>query len=278
MSKFCQDSVSLFFAAGDFGEAWRRHEAGEQQAYATHNEVMELIKGFDTDRIKCTVYSFVTATKKMEVIGRQSRIVSLGANNWSQTDLLLETLKNDNSTALIPHFPNLRFIDACKRSDRAIMVGMATSYNRHGFRARWEKRRVAKTLSDPKISLVTNHCMPSTQKLAEYGIPKEKLVPWDIPHTHSPSAYRSKTLVRPHELTIAYAGSIAASKGVVDLISAIAILNAGGLSIGAICAGAGQIAEMEAYASSLNLAEKVRFLGLIGNDDVVNLFRDADLV
>lgn len=271
-------SVSLFFFSGDFAEAWRRHHAGEQQSYATHTEVVRLMLDLQAGGVSTTVYSFMTPETKTEVLSSHVRVVSLGAHSWQPTELLLEALASDESTALIPHFPNVEFIRACLKTGRDVMIGMANSYNRRGLKAVWEQHRLARLLNDRRISLVSNHCSPATRKLADYGVRPEKLVPWDIPHARSPAEFPAKKFPTGRVFTVAYAGLIARTKGVGELVEAVGILNAQGLAVRAVCAGRGDIEDLKALAEASGAAGHVDFLGVIGNADVIRLFREADLV
>ena len=53
-------SLSIYFYAGDFVEAFRRHAAGEEQTYATHNEVAQLILDLVNAGVAVRIYSFIT--------------------------------------------------------------------------------------------------------------------------------------------------------------------------------------------------------------------------
>jgi hypothetical protein len=53
-------TASIYFFAGDFADVLKRHAAGEEQTYATHDEVALMIKGLIEAGVELTVYSFVT--------------------------------------------------------------------------------------------------------------------------------------------------------------------------------------------------------------------------
>ena len=271
-------SVSLFFFTGDFAEAFRRFQAGEQQSYATHNEVVRLMHDLANDGFETTIYSYMTPEAKIEEPLQNVKIVSLGARSWDRHDILLDALQQDRSTALIPHFANRELIKACAAQNRNLMIGMASSYNRRNPKAAIERFKLKSVLSDPRIDLVMNHCLPSTEKLAQYGVPREKLVPWNVPLPFSPENFPAKQLREGRPLTMAYAGSISEPKGVGDIISAIAILKSRGIEVELRCAGKGNIDSMRNFAAGKGVGDLVQFLGVIGNRDVVQLFHQSDLV
>ena len=64
--EFALRSVSIYFYAGDFAEALRRFERGDDQTYQTHNEVARLIRELAAEGILVNVYSFITPERKEE--------------------------------------------------------------------------------------------------------------------------------------------------------------------------------------------------------------------
>jgi hypothetical protein len=53
------NSVSIYFFAGDFADALRRYEEGQQQIYQTYNEVARLIHDLLAANQRVNIYSFV---------------------------------------------------------------------------------------------------------------------------------------------------------------------------------------------------------------------------
>src|SRR5438067_1629692 len=51
-------SASIYFFAGDFVDVLRRFERGEQQTYATHNEVARLIHSLKDAGVRLTTHRF----------------------------------------------------------------------------------------------------------------------------------------------------------------------------------------------------------------------------
>jgi glycosyltransferase involved in cell wall biosynthesis len=273
-----QSSVSIYFFAGDFVDVLQRHERGLQQIYATHDEVAHLIHDLSRAGVELTIYSFVTPGFREERPIHGVRIVALGASDYSAIALLRSAVEADQSEAIIAHFGNMELLGAVKRSGRKAMAVLANSYNRSGPTAILERHRVASMLNSERFELVSNHCLPATEHLADIGVKRRKLIAWDVPHRFGPAETTSKTLRRRTQYQIAYAGSINEDKGVGDLIRAIARLREHGIELHGSLAGAGDIPRMKALATTLGVSELLTFRGLIGNDDVFEMFRSADLV
>lgn len=270
-------SVAIFFYAGDFVDVLRRHASGEQQIYATHGEVAELILGLRAAGVHVTIYSYVTETANDETPIEGVRVVSLGATGIER-GLLSGAVQSVEADTIIAHFAYPELLTAAIKSRKRVFAGLANSYNERGLKQFLRRKRIAWLLNNKRIRVVTNHCVPSTLHLAEIGVSREKLVPWDVPHRFNPADQPPKELKERSSFKIAYAGSIAELKGVGDLIRAMAILKDEGLDLTATFAGLGDIDGMQALADSLGIGDRVTFHGIIGNEDVFEMFKEADLV
>lgn len=270
-------SVAIFFYAGDFCDVLRRHEAGEQQIYATHDEVARLILDYRAAGVEVTIYSYVGNAASDERPMDGVRVVSLGSDG-SDRGLLRAAVESVEADTIIAHFAYPELLIAAIRSGKRVFAVLANSYNELGLRQYLRRRRVAFLLNNRRIRGVSNHCTPATTHLASLGVTRSKLVPWDIPHRFAPSDYPPKRLDAKPVYDIAYAGSITELKGVGDLIRAMAALRDAGIQLRASFAGLGHIEGMKALAESLGIGDRVVFHGIIGNDDTFKMFQTADLV
>ena len=94
-------SVAIFFYAGDFVDVLRRHASSEQQIYATHGEVAQLILGLRSAGVSVTIYSYVTAAAKDESPMDGVRVISLGGSGVNRGLLraAVETVEADTIVA-----------------------------------------------------------------------------------------------------------------------------------------------------------------------------------
>jgi Glycosyl transferases group 1 len=270
-------SVAIFFYAGDFADVLRRHAAGEQQIYATHGEVAQLLLELRAAGVRVTVYSYVTETAKDETPLEGIRIVSLGGDGTSR-NRLKAAVDSDDSDTIVAHFAYPELLKASIASGKRVFGVLANSYNERGLRHFVRRKRISRLLNDKRIRMVSNHCTPATEHLAKIGVDRRKLIAWDVPHRFDPADHSPKELASKEVFDVAYAGSIAELKGVGDLIKAMALLSEQGLKLRATLAGLGDIEGMQSLADSLGIGDRVTFRGIIGNDDVFKMFRDADIV
>ena len=271
-------SLSLFFFAGDFADAFMRYKSGLPQRYGTHDELCKLLEALSNAKIYPTVYSFMSDERREAAVDDVFKLVELGAKRWSDHQILVDAVEADRSDALIPHFANRALIRACLNTGRPTFPIMAASSNRPGLWQSMQRYLLARVLKDRRVSLASNHCLPATLQLNEQGVPAEVLIPWDIPHPHTPEQYSSKKLPATGPITIAYAGSISIDKGVGDLIRSLSHLPQSARSMQLRIAGSGAIDEMRALAAGLGVADQVDLLGLIDNASVIDLFRESHVV
>ena len=270
-------SVAIFFYAGDFVDVLRRHASGQQQIYATHGEVAKLILGLQAAGVHVTIYSYVTAAAGDETPIDGVRVISLGGTGVNR-GMLKAAVRSVEADTIVAHFAYPELLSAAVKSGKRVFAGLANSYNERGLKQFLRRKRIAWLLNNNAIRMITNHCVPSTEHLAEIGVARHKLVPWDVPHRFRPADHSPKELAVKDCYEMAYAGSIAELKGVGDLIRAMALLKGQGLQLNVSFAGLGDIDGMQALAQSLGVSDRVTFRGIIGNEDVFHMFRDADIV
>ena len=268
-------SASIYFFAGDFGDVVRRHGEGLPQVYGTHNEVAKLIKDLLDRSIELTVHSFCTPLTTTERPLPGLTIKSLGARRYDDDRVLAETVRADRSEALIPHFPNIRLLNAVTATRKTAAAFMATSFYRQGPRSWLRRRRTIAALNGGTFELISNHCLPSTEHLADLGVARSRLIPWDVPHPFSPKDSAAKTDAPSRPLEVFYAGSISEEKGVGDVVRAIPRIAA---DVRFTFAGNGEIDSMRGLAKSLDVDARANFIGGIPNPEVFTRFQEADIL
>ena len=205
-------SASIYFFAGDFVDVLQRHENGAEQIYATHDEVAKLAKDLVEKGVELTIYSFMTSEAREDRPVDGLRIVSLGAQRFDQGALLKQAVAEDRADTIVAHFPSISLLRSVIRSsnNRAMAV-LANSYRTKGIGPWLERAQVAQLLNNPRWEFVSDHCIPATSQLAAMGVPKNRLIPWNIPLRFDPKDSPTKTLRQPKEYRAAYAGGIRAN-------------------------------------------------------------------
>jgi glycosyltransferase involved in cell wall biosynthesis len=270
------DSLSIYFFTGNFSEAYRRFREGEEQDYATHDEIGKLITDIIDSGAKLRIHSFMSPERKNECFSPQLEFVSLGAQRYDDTRVLREAVAEDPSACIIPHFPDPSLLSAVIRSRKRAMAVLASSYYRRSTLAPFRKWQLARLLNSDRFELVSNHCMPATLHLADMGVDRRKLIPWDIPHRYRPDDHPAKRLQARNPARLVYAGTVSEAKGVGDLIRAVAELRKT-RPVECIVAGSGDVESMRTLAAQLGIANSVVFAGQVRNNQVFDLFENADV-
>jgi glycosyltransferase involved in cell wall biosynthesis len=272
------DKVSVYFFAGDFADVLQRFHEGRAQIYQTHNEVARLAHELLALGYQVDFHSFVTPDRRVVRPLPGFRCISLGAKDFSAKSLLSAAIAEDDSDAIVAHFPNVELLRAVASTNRRAMAVLATSYNRSGVRAWYDKYQVRLLLNSARFQLVSNHCIPATEQLAHIGVKCDKLIAWDIPHPFDPASSPPKTLAKRSRYEAVYVGSIVDGKGVFELVHAIAHLRAQNLEVHCTAVGLGDIDKMKALATTLGVSHLITFTGLIANNQAFDLMSAADLV
>ena len=131
-----------------------------------------------------------------------------------------------------------------------------------------DDRRLVEALNHPNVWRVGNHRVPATNSLVACGLSPDKAVAYDFARARQPDDYVTKKLDPAKTIKMFFAGQVIASKGVFDIINSVRLLRSHGRDVRLTIAGSGNdLAECQKRAS--NLGGSVRFLGRIGNQDVL---------
>lgn len=269
--------VSAYFYAGDFVEAARRHAAGEPQSYATHDELIRTFATIGAGGRPVDIYSFCNPPAPPQEVMPNVRVTALGGRHH-RDPVLIEAFRRDPNPAVICHFPSLALHYHAWRSNKRALSVMASSFNLHGPRARANLLLLRWLVNRPRFDFVANHCAPATELLARAGVRRDKLLAWNIPFERSPAQRPARTRRHGVDASICYVGSINESKGVCDLLRAVATLRDDGIAVQATIAGGGDVAAMQDLATTLGIADRVHLTGLIDNDRAFAIMGESDAV
>ena len=198
--------------------------------------------------------------------GRRTQLLIRMAAEWKPTHLLLQ--------APIPEMLRWAVANGIKT-----LPMLADSFRAPGIRNRLRYRRLATALGDSAIRWVVNHGPNACNDLARIGVDSSKLLPFDWPPCDWPSKYPTK--IAPADagsVRLTYVGQIVASKGVGDLIEALAIAKAKGEHYRASLAGKGELEAFQGLAQRRGVLNLVNFVGPVSRGRVLDLMNAGDLV
>jgi glycosyltransferase involved in cell wall biosynthesis len=198
--------------------------------------------------------------------GSRIRLLVRMAAQWKPTHLLLQ--------APIPEM--LRWAVPNRIETLPLL---ADSFRAAGIRNRLRHRRLSTALNDSAIRWVGNHGPNACSDLARIGVHSSKLLPFDWPSLESPSEWPAKKApADASTIVLTYIGQITASKGVGDLIEAVAIAKAKGAQYQANLAGSGEIEYFRSLACRRGVADLINFLGPVSRRRVLELMNTGDVV
>lgn len=265
--------------AGDYREAFYNLAEGKGETYYAQQYSVDAVGKATTQADEVTTLSFLSNDRYDEVLPNGVRAIGAGFQHKVNRQTILEIIQNQHPTHIVLRTPDRAVLQWAIQNKVQVMVTLADSFNKPSIRDRVERYLLASLLNHPLVSWVGNHGVTASESLQSIGVNPNKIIPWDWPHAVTPDLYPQKTL-RQHSgcWNILYAGHISESKGVGDVLGAIAALKARNLPVHLKIAGKGDTEALQAKMRQLQIEECVEFLGMVKNSDVIGLMRDADLV
>lgn len=265
--------------AGDYREAVERLDKGGGETYYAQkysvNAVAEIGKTFEEVAVLCCL----TQERYDEVLSNGVRAIGAGFNSKIPIKTLIDLIEKQNPTHLIVRTPIQELFGWAIKKKVSTIAILADSFNSKGLKDKLRNYWLAKVLNHQRIDWVFNHGINSSLSLQEIGVNPDKIIPWDWPPMVTPDSFSAKTLqVDGKSWNLVYVGLITESKGIGDVLDALKELRAKNFSIKLKVAGKGELDKFIHKAKQLNIEDCVEFLGLVPNQTIVHLMREADLV
>jgi glycosyltransferase involved in cell wall biosynthesis len=267
---------------GDYAEAEHRFARGGGETFYAQRYAVDYVAGIARAGHQVRVIAIgaeaplETLPSGVESMGmqlypgrfRRPRIAELErlAEAWRPTHLLLQS-------------PLLQVARWAVRNRVEILPLIADSFRAGGLRRRLRYRRLASAFNAPQIRWVVNHGPNAAADLVRIGVDPRKVLPFDWPVFVSPADRPPKRLPpNAGASRLVYVGSLVASKGVGDLLEAVALARSRGLGYLATIVGAGDEATFRRMARDLAVEDRVEFAGRVTHDRVMELMNHGDVV
>lgn len=148
---------------------------------------------------------------------------------------------------------------------------------RPGLKQRWDNYQLSKVLNHSGVDWVGGLGLDNCEALAQIGVLRDKLIPWGWPPSNRAETFSPKQLrSRPDPLQLLYAGPLFSTRGIGDLLVAVAQLKAQGWNIQLKLLGQGDIQRFEIQAKRLQL-DHIEFIETTPEHSLVHLIRQADI-
>ncbi len=265
--------------AGDYREAFYNLTEGRGETYYAQQYSVDAVSKAVAQVDEVATLSFLSNDRYNEVLPNGVRAIGAGFHDKVNSQTILEIVKAQNPTHIVLRTPDRAVLQWAIKNKVQVMATLADSFNSHSIRDRANHYFLANLLNHPQVSWIGNHGVIASQSLQSIGVNPNKIIPWDWPHAVTPDLYPQKTLRQQSKCwNILYAGHISESKGVGDVLEAIAALKARHFPVHLKIAGKGDVEAFQAKVRQLQIEDCVEFLGMVKNTDVIGLMQDADLV
>ncbi|KPP83934.1 MAG: Glycosyltransferase [Rhodobacteraceae bacterium HLUCCA08] len=265
----------LFVQHGDFRADYKRLQAGEAEAYRDQKRSVDFAAGL-ADGNAVTVLRLGPEDYD-EMLAPQLQTIGIDKANLTaaRASAVMDRIA---PTHLVLRSPRSAFLLAAARRGTFVLPSFADIFQSGGPGSWLRHRHLRHLLDRCRAPCVANHSLNASRSLAQIvRIDAARIVPWDwskVPLAGPPKP----APVDPREPTLFYAGSLVASKGVGDLIDAVAALDRLGLQARATIAGPGDATQWRAYADTRGVGDRISFPGRIPNSEVRAAMRASDFV
>ena len=210
-----------------------------------------------------------------EILPNGVRVLGMDANPDRRAREVVAQIARYDPTHLVVNGPMPALIRWGIRNRRQTACIFADSFNRGAVHRLLRYGRIAALLNAPRVQWVANHGRNACRSLIRIGVSPDKVIAWDWVHDDPPEAHPPRRYPGEQPKTLLFVGSLHETKGVGDVIDAIALLRKGGSQIRLAIAGAGMLDQFRERAFRRGVAEAVDFLGIISNQEVAERMRQA---
>ncbi|MEG3841952.1 glycosyltransferase family 4 protein [Microcoleus sp. herbarium14] len=266
---------------GDYAETFQRlAEGGSETYYAQKysvDAVTEMAKRGEAESV--TVICCVTPEFEDVLLENGVRAIACGFNHKINSQKLLELIAKQNPTHLVMRttIPDV-FKWAIKNKVRTIAV-FAESIATTTWRNKIRNYFLAKLLNNKQIEWVGTYGITSSLLFKEIGVKPDKIIPWDFLLDTNPGSLAPKEIpAGVNTLKLFYAGLLVQSKGVGDILEAVAKLRERHISVHLKMAGKGEEEFFAQRVEELQIKDSVEFLGMIPTPTLEPLMRESDVV
>ncbi|ESA38873.1 group 1 glycosyl transferase [Leptolyngbya sp. Heron Island J] len=241
-------------------------------------EQLTVLEGLTTWRFQLQEVGILGCTSETsydDVLDTGVRVISSGVSEIHES--LYRRLADFCPTHLVIDVPEPGLFRWAIRNRVRCIAMFQTSPAEPGFKQRWENYQLSKVLNHRGVDWVGGFGLDNCKSLAQMGVLRDKLIPWSWPPLNRAETFEPKVLrSRPDPLQLIYVGPIFATRGIGDLLIAVAQLKTQGWNIQLNLVGQGDINRFELQAKRLQL-DNIKFIENVPDHNLVHLIRQADI-
>lgn len=282
-----QTRLLIINFAGDVRDAYHRLAGGGPETYYAQRYSVEGYARMGEFVDQSCVLVCTTAERYDEILPNGVRVIGGGLSDLNDPAPLFGEIERIAPTHVALFTPDARIVRwLSKRPYRSIgcFTGSIPNRHRHSNPLRWlvtwaRNAQLASYLNGSAFEWVGSYGLASCTLLAEAGVKRSKIVPWDLLLDETPGPYPPKELPDPAQgYSLCYVGAIQEGKGVGDLIEAVALLRRKGFPIRATIVGDDREGFARTRIENHGVQSAVTLAGLIPNAEVEPLMQQSDVV
>jgi glycosyltransferase involved in cell wall biosynthesis len=265
--------------AGDYAEAFQRLAKGGSETYYAQKYCVDAVTEIAKRAESVTVMCCISPEFNEQVLENGVRTIACGFSHKINSQKLIELIAKQNPTHLIMRtiIPEV-FKWAIKNKIRTLAV-FAESIGTTTWRQKFRNSFLAKLLNNKEIEWVGTYGITSSLLFKEIGVKPDKIIPWDFLIDSNPGSLSPKKIPASFKnLKLFYAGLLIQTKGVGDILEAVAKLRERNISVHLKMAGKGEEEFFSQRAEQLQIKDSVEFLGIVPTETLEPLMRESDLV
>ncbi|MEG5017938.1 MULTISPECIES: glycosyltransferase family 4 protein [unclassified Microcoleus] len=266
--------------AGDYAEAFDRLAKGGSETYYAQKYSVDAVTEMAKRAESVTVICCMTPEFNDRVLENGVRAIGCGFNYKIDTQKLIELIAQQKPTHLVMRttFPDI-FKWAIKNKIKTIAV-FAESIATTTWRNKYRNYFLSQLLNNKQIEWVGTYGITSSLLFQQIGVKADKIIPWDFLLETNPGSLSPKTIPADiKKIQLFYAGSLIQSKGVGDILRAVAKLRErNNISVHLKMAGKGEEEFFAQRVEELQIKDCVDFLGIVPTQSLEPLMRESDLV
>jgi glycosyltransferase involved in cell wall biosynthesis len=265
--------------AGDYREAFQRFAAGGGETYYAQKYSVDAVTDIAKQIEEVTVLCCMTKEPYNEVLENGVRAIGAGFDKDIQINTLLKLIEEQKPTHLIVRTAKREIFRWAVSKKVRTMALFAESISQRGLRSKLRNYLLADLLNNKQVEWVAAYGLNSAVLFQQIGVKADKIIPWDFIVTETPDSSPPKSLQRyQKDWQLFYIGSMIEAKGVGDVLEALAKLRAKNFPVSLKIAGRDENEYFLNKARQLQIEDCVDFLGLVPNNTVLPLMKEADVV
>jgi glycosyltransferase involved in cell wall biosynthesis len=270
--------VLIIQYSGDYRQAVNNLASGMKETYYAQQYSIDSVSNLSAYAEKVTVLCCITEKPYCELLSNGVQAIGAGFSEKVDFKKIIQLIEQQNPTHLIIRVPRREIFQWAIQNQVKAIALFAESVMTQGLRNQFKSYLLAHSLNHKQIEWVGSYGITSSMTLQKIGVNPDKIIPWDFLLEPTPGSLLPKVSQHKADWSLLYVGSMLPAKGVGDILAAVAHLKAKNISVRLQLVGKDTAQIFARQAEELGISDQVEFLGIIPNQSIEPLMREADLV